>query len=275
MNNLSSILIVSFLFMKSYDFAPSSFEDAWYCRYGTESKICRKCPDLDDLCLRQENDCICDNIELKIDGVFIGGANCVAKDEYDEQYCYVGHNTSCIDKKLSTAAQNMEGIWYPTTDGETQIYSSTEACDNMDMRKKNNIGNEEILNDTRINDDFHNPNRTIKIDLSASEYEESTHQFCKQMCEDENKNDDDITICSAWSFDKENKICYIHNVYACCGQRDKQEKNKSFISGYICPYCWSTRNDCPCDLDVLLGGGKNTQHNNAIIRKLPPPARKN
>ena len=59
-------------------------------------------------------------------------------------------------------------------------------------------------------------------------------------------------ICGAWSFDALNEICYIHNIDACCGQRTKREEELTFISGYNCPCCWSTYNECPCDLKERL-----------------------
>ena len=55
-------------------------------------------------------------------------------------------------------------------------------------------------------------------------------------------------ICGAWSFDVVNEVCYLHNIDSCCGQKDKQEVDDNFISGYTCKQCWSTRNDCPCTL---------------------------
>ena len=55
-------------------------------------------------------------------------------------------------------------------------------------------------------------------------------------------------FCGAWSFDVVNEVCYLHNIDACCGQKDKQEVDNNFISGYLCKQCWSTRNDCPCTL---------------------------
>ena len=48
-------------------------------------------------------------------------------------------------------------------------------------------------------------------------------------------------MCGAWTYDALNGKCFLHNVDACCGQRDKQEKDPGFISGYACPQCWSTR----------------------------------
>ena len=57
-----------------------------------------------------------------------------------------------------------------------------------------------------------------------------------------------FTNCGAWSFDASTNHCYLHSVDACCGQHEKREEASSWISGYYCPECWSTRNECPCTL---------------------------
>ena len=53
-------------------------------------------------------------------------------------------------------------------------------------------------------------------------------------------------ICAAWSFNALEETCTLHTTDACCGQLDKRRANSDFVSGYICPQCSSTRNDCPC-----------------------------
>ena len=54
-------------------------------------------------------------------------------------------------------------------------------------------------------------------------------------------------ICGAWSFNKIEQKCYLHTTDACCGQLNKREHHSDFTSGYVCPQCSSTRNNCPCD----------------------------
>ena len=58
-------------------------------------------------------------------------------------------------------------------------------------------------------------------------------------------------LCGAWSFDNAEGKCYLHTVDACCGQFGKQEANPDWISGYVCPHCWSTKGetDCPCTIN--------------------------
>ena len=50
--------------------------------------------------------------------------------------------------------------------------------------------------------------------------------------------------CGSWSFDAINNKCYLHDSDGCCKQLTKRVPDENFISGYICPNCWSTRNDC-------------------------------
>ena len=70
------------------------------------------------------------------------------------------------------------------------------------------------------------------------------------------KSDDMITyfsrcgICAAWSFNALEETCTLHTTDACCGQLDKREQNSDCVSGYICPQCSSTRNNCPCNLRI-------------------------
>ena len=52
---------------------------------------------------------------------------------------------------------------------------------------------------------------------------------------------------------KEEELCYLHTVNSNCGQFDKREEISDWISGYNQQNkCWSTRNDCPCDLKTRL-----------------------
>ena len=63
-----------------------------------------------------------------------------------------------------------------------------------------------------------------------------------------------IGLCGAWSFDAESNICYLHSVNSCCNQINKSIKAETFISGFVCPICWSTKNDCPCPEKELRSG---------------------
>ena len=82
-------------------------------------------------------------------------------------------------------------------------------------------------------------------------------------------------MCGAWSFDAESKICYLHSVNSCCNQINKSIKAETFISGFVCPYCWSTKNDCPCPEKELRTGietqfasaGSLVQHGSATVSK--------
>ena len=82
-------------------------------------------------------------------------------------------------------------------------------------------------------------------------------------------------MCGAWSFDAESKICYLHSVNSCCNQINKSIKAETFISGFVCPYCWSTKNDCPCPEKELRTGIETqfasadslVQHGSATVSK--------
>ena len=40
-------------------------EDEWYCKIGSDARICRQSEDLDDPCETQQDECFCDSIEIK------------------------------------------------------------------------------------------------------------------------------------------------------------------------------------------------------------------
>ena len=61
-------------------------------------------------------------------------------------------------------------------------------------------------------------------------------------------------ICGAWSFNKNEKKCHLFSVNSCCNQFNNKESEFGWISGYICPYCWSTVGVCPCDDEFLQLG---------------------
>ena len=58
-------------------------------------------------------------------------------------------------------------------------------------------------------------------------------------------------VCGSWSYDQLSHTCYLQSITSCCAQKTKQKVDPAFISGYACPHCWSTHNQCPCPLAVL------------------------
>ena len=64
-------------------------------------------------------------------------------------------------------------------------------------------------------------------------------------------------ICGGWNYEfNENTgkgVCQLKSVNACCDQFSKRIESANTISGYICRECWSTRNECPCQLGKGLG----------------------
>ena len=89
-------------------------------------------------------------------------------------------------------------------------------------------------------------------------------------------------MCGAWSFDNAEGKCYLHTVDGCCGQFGKQEANSDWISGYVCPHCWSTKGntDCTGFTDCTIkkravipktahgAGGKSPLHATSSVSKL-------
>merc|ERR1711971_1192752 len=270
--------------LPSVDLGPK--EEAYYCIYTEDYQICRRCPDIDDPACEKPNDptdpCICDNIAVAIDiedndeknTAFIGGPDCL------QDYCYINEASTCSDKKISPYpnGDKFNDIWHTTP-----VYESNEAC----MNKKKvveggyeKIGNEKILIGIKISTDFletkdgppvkftsfknrkkRSPEGLEGEDDSAFDYDyydmndnmndvNQDYKLCSQQCSARNG---EKRKCGAWSYDAANRICHLHNVKSCCGQRSKHEKNGAFISGYVCKACWSTYNDCPCNNSELQG----------------------
>ena len=69
-------------------------------------------------------------------------------------------------------------------------------------------------------------------------------------------------------------MCYLHETDGCCDQFSKRVPENEYMSGYICPVCWSTRNQCPCSKDLRLtkffakftSGGKLTENFSPTVR---------
>jgi len=264
-------------------------KEAYYCKYTEDYQICRRCPDIDDPACEKPNDptdpCICDNIAVAIDiedndeknTAFIGGPDCLQDDSQNPPYCYINEASTCSDKKIAPYpnGEKFNDLWHTTP-----IYESNEACKNkkkVEEGQYEKIGNEKILIGIKISTDFlltedgkpvkftsfknrkkRSPEGLDGEDDSAFDYDyydmndnmndvNQDYKSCSQQCS-ARKN-----ACGAWSYDAANRICYLHNVKSCCGQRSKHEKNGAFISGYVCKSCWSTYNDCPCSDAELQG----------------------
>jgi len=268
-------------------------DDEYYCQNNKESKICHRCPDLDTDCPRKKDeDCRCDNIAINNGSQFFGSPKCDTYDDYGESYCYVREDSACKgleddwskDDFASNRALDSAAVWF-----KGDIYRSYEACDKDDKDDEINVtGNEEVLEGFQI---IPNDNDTLryeakekfeplKFNLVGEEYEnwkqsedfkvnytrwlkedekgiEKVYTHCKWQCARRNT---EASVCGAWSFDKENRTCRLFYVTACCGQKDKRDVNESFVSGYVCPNCWSTRKKCSCSIDELEQKAVDTAH---------------
>merc|ERR1712129_633123 len=155
-----------------------------------------------------------------------------------------------------------ENMKFANTDYE--FVGGPETCQTDDPFCYVYIGNEEFLDSTKIIGDRVqevSDNGILGDDLFFwldEDYE----------CQDECKSRPGL--CGAWSFDNAEGKCYLHTVDGCCGQFGKQEANSDWISGYVCPHCWSTKGntDCPCTIKERAvipktahgAGGKSPLH---------------
>jgi len=230
-----------------------------FCRKNTEYNICRKCNNTDKICERPDNGCYCDNIAIyrEDEDDYIGGSDCTTIDEYGDPYCYVNSNSNCEDGELSNHAQSVQDLWYPKKDGQVEVYYSYDACLS---ERKSDLGNEKFIPGKSIESDplvtetgemvtftFEEPDSTKVTD---DEDDKPGYIRCQEQCLGRNI-DEKKGVCGSWSYDQLSHTCYLQSITSCCAQKTKQKVDPAFISGYACPHCWSTHNQCPCPLAVL------------------------
>jgi len=225
--------------------------DEWYCkRDPTKFQICRRCKSLDENCESRVPRCKCQNIKfVDSDYELAGGPEQCQK---DDPFCYVSEHSPCDDIEYSLKNELISNIWH-----NSEIYYSYDACDASNQ--DDNIGNEKVLQGYKIIGDHlqtQNDDNTIGENLEIW-MEGSTYESCQAECELRKPT------CGAWSFDKFEEVCYLHNVESCCGQFGKRERNSEWVSGYSSNNkCWSTKagTDCPCSVDERLKAQAGTQH---------------
>jgi len=210
--------------------------DELYCKKEAAWQICRSCNTLDKDCEEVDRPCKCDNMKMvKNDGSYelYGGPD---ECEKEDPFCFVYDTTNCEDAEYSSANDRIEKLWL-----NSEVYYSYEACD---AKKQDNLGNEEFLDGIRINKDRMRVVEDNMVDLGEElTFYVNDHDECSEECRLRQGK------CGAWSFDKNEETCYLHTINANCGQFDKREEDSAWISGYsqLNP-CWSTKNDCPCDI---------------------------
>jgi len=225
--------------------------DEWYCKHDPDKfQICRKCKSLDENCESSVPRCTCQNIKFSNnDRQLVGGPEQCQK---NDPYCYVSEHSPCFDKEYSSKNELVSNIWH-----KSLIYYSYDACDadNQD----DNIGNEKVLQGYKIIDDrlqIQNDDKTIGEDLEIW-MEGSTYESCQAECELRKPT------CGAWSFDKFEEVCFLHNVDSLCGQFGKRQKDSEWVSGYSSNNrCWSTKagTECPCTVAERLKSQAGTHH---------------
>jgi len=227
--------------------ALQALEDEYYCKNEEgRYKICRRCNDVSGSCdVDYDNeDCRCDNIQLysPLTEGLKGGSKCL------DGYCYVGGETSACkdlqdDDNIDNWALNVKGVEWHHEKGD--FYRSKEAC-NGNNKVESNTGNEDFIMGVKILKDKlltpgekrNGSNLIIGGATHYSDYAED-HKDCQQQCIER------CDVCGSWSYDTIEEECYLFTMDGCCGQNDKREDNKDYISGYVCKKCWSTRNECP------------------------------
>jgi len=210
----------------------------YYCRQEDKFKACRRCPDLSESCEEPlaDQECQCDHIQLYVEGNWIGGSDCRSS-EGGKRWCYVNQYSKCSDKTKSRV--EIRNFWY-----NSQVYWSEDAC-STGQRNAQEIGNQLFLPGVKI----------ISDQLTSLEggggFKVPSAEACQTECSER------IGLCGAWSFDFDTEKCHLHSVSACCNQFGKQVEVNSYMSGYICPNCWSTENQCPCSNSLLSKGKDN------------------
>jgi len=205
----------------------------YYCKKTDEYKICRTCPNITSDCETAKK-CQCDNIELKFKGALRGGSDCTLKDQ-----CFVSSTSPCEDKVPFPPAESFDNLWH-----KNDIWISKMAC-NSDNRKEFDTGSKPLMIGVKITEDYQKGSNGYDNATVPYETYFDTYQECQKECTSRCK-------CGAWSFDDLEGICYLHNIDSCCDQTRKQQEDSSFISGYVCPHCSSTKYDCPCGLQERL-----------------------
>merc|ERR1711976_521299 len=226
-------------------------ETGVYCNAkDNDWKVCRTCNDVTKKCDEDPSGCYCENIEIQNPSTknLTGGSDC------KDGFCYVSQNSGCsdwVDGHDAFAYAGFDDLW-----NHQKVFRSTQACQST---IKIDTGNEPILTGVKIIGNFLHSveviqtGDTVKLDSTVKRplvFYTETHEECMEECKSR------CGICGAWSYDDFEGNCYLHTADACCGQKGKQERNIDWISGYICPICWSTGRgaECPCSLTQRLKG---------------------
>jgi len=228
--------------------------DEFYCIKEDKFQICKPCnfgKDKKNCKDRPADVCKCDNLKMvKLDEfeLYGGPDEC----EKDDPFCFVLENSECEDSDFSSANDRFGKELMKYLDQE--VYYSYDACE---AKQQDKVGNEKYLDGKKITKDFLRAVEDNGIDLGDKvKFYFNTHDECADECKLRGGK------CGAWSYNKIEEECYLHTVNANCGQLDKQEVDSDWISGYNQNNpCWSTRNDCPCDVKTrqkVLGTAHST-----------------
>jgi len=195
---------------------------------GQDYQICRKTSDAEGLDDRFEPDpqtgetrtCTCERLVVKDytkkPFELRGGSDC------KDGYCFVSYEKStCTDKEYDHFSWNLVNFWFAKKEHAVR---SKEACEPQNRVQELDRGNEELIPSKKIN-------AAIMQTVEVEDYED-----CLNACRDRPGE------CGAWSY--EAGKCYLHDVDTCCNQRSKLNSSNTFISGFYCPVCWATQDEC-------------------------------
>jgi len=243
MAKATMVLIFSVLMLACVvgDFT-QGIDDEWYCKKSHKKyQICHN--NIDGEATAQ-NQCQCENLWMARNDdtldLYGGPEQCDHPDE--DNFCFISGDSECFDAEYSSANERLNDLW-GFDNGYDEVYYSYEACDADDQDDR--IGNEKVIQGVKIKDDRIREvdENEIVTDKEVTFYTDDWEE-CQGECLQRQGN------CGAWSFDKEEEICYIHTVESCCGQFGKRKKDPDWVSGYVCHKCWSTKRntDCPCSI---------------------------
>jgi len=212
----------------------------FYCiKEASKFQICKTCNFGNDKeCANEQIGCKCDNLKMvKNDASFelYGGPDeCKKKDPF----CFIYDTSECEDAEYSSANDRLDLEKFLP---DQEVYYSYKAC-NASAQDK--VGNEKYLDGKRITMDLLKIVEDNGLELGEElTFYMNSHDECADECRLRKGK------CGAWSYNKTEELCYLHTVNANCGQLDKQKDDIEWISGYNQNNpCWSTKNDCPCDV---------------------------
>jgi len=249
----NSGLFIFFVFLIRAMFAIADNEEFYCVRETGKWQVCRRCRTLfDENCEKSQAEagCKCDNVKLFYEdnnGMFKSKGG--VEDCQENKWCYVlgaEEGSNCaddpdyeIDYDEIDNLENFPNLFLINK----EVAKSSQACEGIHDK----TGNEDVLENIEIATDNLQILNTNGSFLENLKFFMESADECQEECQARTGNGG----CGAWSYNKQEGVCFLHNVDSCCGQFGKRINNSQFISGYHCTVCWSTKQgtECPCDVE--------------------------